>query len=324
MNLIKLLIVYIPTRIQKKIFRALLVFVPSTSLPLKGPVGIAMLLCHVHIPMAIFSLHSFFFEMQKILPCTVIDDGSMTKKDIDVLKRHFRGINIIKAKQAKRMTMILLRKFPYAAKHRNELAIKNKFNIKLFDPILLPPYNKIILLDSDIIFLKRPDRILKWAKTDNNVSLYARHFYTKNYTRIDADTTWLITLRMFIERINKNIDFRFNSGLLCISKQVFSLPRIERLMKYLYAVGLGITWAPEQYILSTIVAESASEPLNSSYIHTHSAKEYHSRIKNPSEYTCIHFAYMAKYLFFPLAITMLIRHNFYRKIKPLNEALIKY
>lgn len=298
--------------ILKLVLQGLTYLIPKLSLPKDGDAGVVVMLCHEHVPMLIGSLSSFYYFLKQYIPCLIIDDGSLTQKDRQKILSLFQNIKIIDSSKSKEIALKKLKKYPYCLKHRRENGVMNNFNIKLFDTILTSKFKKIVLLDADILFLNQPTEIKEWINSSSQNSLYARHFIYSNFQREEVDEAWLIILRMFRERINSKIDFGFNSGLICLNRSAYKLQRVEKILKYMYEVGLGETWAPEQYIFSTILAETKNKYLGDKYVHTHSTREYEKQITNPFDHTAIHFAFLAKPKYYKLAIRLCLRTNCFR------------
>lgn len=298
--------------LRKRIFDLLVLGVPKLKLPSSGEVGVVSVVCHGHVRMWIFTLNSFFRSLGRILPCTVIDDGSLDAKDKNELEKWLSGIRIVDSRTSRRMTLRTLKGYPNSGRYREEGAILNKFNIKLFDPVLNSRYRRIILVDSDIVFMNKLNEVSDWIRSMSNKSLYASHFIYPGNKREGVDVGWMVVWRMFIEKIDKKIDFGFNSGFLCFDRQVYSLRRVEELMKYMYSVGLGETWACEQYCWSVLISESRNHKLGDEYVHTHSWDEYLGKVKSPFSRKMIHFAFLSKPHYFSLAMKWLWRTRFFR------------
>jgi lipopolysaccharide biosynthesis glycosyltransferase len=306
--------------IQSYLFQILLYinnFKPI-HLPTKGNVGIVTLCCHSHVPMLIYTLHSLFTHMSTSYPCSVFNDGSFTANDFNRINILFPGIQIMNKNKSNTKIQSQLKQYPYCKKYR-ESKSTYIFKYKLFDCFLLTHYKKIIYIDSDVIFLQKSTELLKWILYNTSTCLYATHIKYKNFQQpgVTSDCTSLI--RMFIDKVNKNIDFYFNSGFMCIHKKMYSLKRIEEVLQYCYAVGLENSWAPEQLTFADMIASNKHVCLPTTYIHLHAIVEYKS-IGNPFSYTLIHFSDQTKPLYYQLANQILTKLYINKFIRHMKEA----
>lgn len=185
---------------------------PGISLQKPFKAEIHMLMNKKHVNMAILALKSFLRFFSNV--CIVIHgDGSIDEDTERLLKHHIKGIRVIRLKDAeeifKNQTTLFHARKGYLSIHITML--------KLLDIHFLSNKNKLIIMDSDVIFTNRPDEIISWIEDNENCNLYARP-YLKNL-KMDKDA-----LRnkfgpiSFIEK--------FNSGLLCINKKLITLELI--------------------------------------------------------------------------------------------------
>lgn len=277
------------------------------QLPKTGKVGVTTLIGHKHVPMFICSTHSFFYNLKKFLPFTVIDDGTLTASDVLSIHWHFPNIKIIRHKQANIKINKILSRYHHLREYRH-LRLNDRFNIKLTDPFLLTSYQKIIYFDCDILFFNIPWKILSWI-ANGNESLYASET-TKPKTTSEPDE-WRIINNMFKEFIGLSIDPNFNSGFLCIKRIQYDLKLLDRATKYLTKIGLCETWVPEQYSLSALFAKNKAMALGNNYKHVVNPQD--QALRNPYKYTFIHYAYLAKTQYISHAIKLLLRTHFFRK-----------
>ncbi|RPH51030.1 MAG: hypothetical protein EHM85_08130 [Desulfobacteraceae bacterium] len=130
---------------------------PSIPCVVNGRPEIHSLVSHKHIYcylLAIKSLLRFYNDVTVI----VHDDGSLTKKDKHILKKHIKNINIIDRDYADEKINKILADYPNCRRYRDEYVNA----LQLFDFMLLCEANKIVSLDSDILFFKRPDALIDW------------------------------------------------------------------------------------------------------------------------------------------------------------------
>lgn len=289
----------------KFLFNRFLRRIPSFRTPVSGSTGVVTLAGHQHMPMLIYSLLSFHYYTNYAFPCFITDEGSLTPQDQVTIRKHLPNAIITTRSQTENKVIALLQKYPTCLNYR-QIKFRDQFNVKLFDPFLLCPFKKVIYLDCDILFFRKPKAILEWAVSSNEYSLFATE---KSEKELEFINPWDIIESMFREKINKNIPRRFNSGFLTFSKSRYQLEYIEDVLRYISKVGLLPTWTPEQYVLSTFPARIQSKDCSHDHIHLTSTQD--NRLKNSNDYIFLHFAYQSKLLFYSYAFKLLKRTHFF-------------
>jgi hypothetical protein len=112
---------------------------------------------------AIKSLLRFVSELAVV----VHDDGSLTLDDIGTIKRHIIGIKVIRRPEADESLSRLLELYPRTAAYR--ASVIN--SLELTDHALLAGRDKLIITNSDTLFLRRPEEIMRWIKADEGETL---------------------------------------------------------------------------------------------------------------------------------------------------------
>lgn len=141
---------------------------PPIPVSVASPYEIHALLCHRDVNMFLTSAKSFL-RFCPAMAVTVHDDGSLTTVDKGRVHKHLPGIKIIDRALSDRAMHDLL---PPAAFEQRQ---RHLFLMKLFDFNHFHKGTHTILLDSDILFLSRPDEVLAWLSRDN-----PQPFYNKN------------------------------------------------------------------------------------------------------------------------------------------------
>lgn len=98
----------------------------------------------------------------------VHDDGSLLDEDKRLIRKHVPGAKIIDRAWADS---------EFAATVKDEFLIKVRSSytsyLKLFDPTLVSTHQRILIVDTDVLFLKRPTEILQWTR-DGGAPWYHR------------------------------------------------------------------------------------------------------------------------------------------------------
>lgn len=90
----------------------------------------------------------------------VHDDGSLMDQDKQLIRQHVPGAKIVDRAWADR---------EFAERVNDDFLLKVRSSytsyLKLFDPTLVSPHERILVVDTDVLFLKRPLEILGWARS---------------------------------------------------------------------------------------------------------------------------------------------------------------
>ena len=112
--------------------------------------------------MLLLSLKSFL-RFRRDLRVVIHNDGSLNREDIDRVKQHLPGAEVFPVKQQPD-------EFDQLAAH--------DFNVyKVKGVQRHAKGEKVILLDSDMIFINEPAEILNWIESDEKVRLYGMDHY---------------------------------------------------------------------------------------------------------------------------------------------------
>jgi hypothetical protein len=138
----------------------------ASTIPLKcNPAShteVHTLTCHDHVFMYITAIKSLL-RFVSDLAVVVHDDGTLTAQDVLKLKHHIVGIKIIRRAEADEIVKKHLATHPKTATYR--AAVVN--SLELTDHALLATRDKVIITNSDILFLRRPDQVIRWIEADN-------------------------------------------------------------------------------------------------------------------------------------------------------------
>mgnify|MGYP001561184148 FL=1 len=128
--------------------------------------------------MLAWSLMSFI-NTSGVCPKVVVhDDGSFDQNATDKLEHKFPELKVLSLKKANELINNMTGLSPKLLEHREH---GHKLIYKLVDIFLLSRSEKIMVLDSDILFFNRPEEILKFINEDADCdSLISRHDGTYN------------------------------------------------------------------------------------------------------------------------------------------------
>jgi hypothetical protein len=212
---------------------------PVVSCVLRGRPEIHSLVAHRdthNYILAIKSLLRFYNDVTVI----VHDDG-LTKKDKDTIKRHIKNIHIIDRDYADEKIGKILDRYPNCRRYRDEYVIA----LQLFDYMLLSESDKIVSLDSDILFFKRPDTLIDWLRDGKKII----YFWEE-----EPHLT-----RTFLAKINLDDCFvPVNIGLLCLFKETMSLDLIEQILSKVEIFD----WYIGQYLYTILLKKQEKHELS--------------------------------------------------------------
>lgn len=156
--------------------------------------------------LAVKSLLRFYNDIAIV----VHDDGSLTNKDTMLLENHIRGIKIIEKRIADKKIAGILKRFPNSSKYRSSY-----FNsMQLFDYTFFSKTDKILSLDSDTLFLRKPNQLIEWISNDKKEIIWC---YEQK----------ALGQEEFLSEIKCDFPPHVNIGLLCFYKQIIDLEKIE-------------------------------------------------------------------------------------------------
>lgn len=170
------------------------------------------LTCHEHVFMYITAIKSLLRFVADIA-VVVHDDGSLTRKDIATIEQHISGIRLIRRGEADAIVGELLASYPRTASYRD--AVIN--SLEFTDHALLASREKVIITNSDTLFLRRPEEIVRWINADNGEVLCV---YEKEPVQ-QAE---------FLARLHSPFPPHLTLALVCLCKPVVEAVDMEEIM----------------------------------------------------------------------------------------------
>lgn len=194
---------------------------PATPLPpLNQPVSIHMVLSSSAVWMGLQAARSLEFHSGRTWPWFFHDDGSLSEADAERIQRLFPQARVIRRREADAAMDTALANHPVSRENRK----KHNWFLKFFDTWHYAPHPRYVVLDSDIVFFRKPEFILRWIQTPD-----AGLWFMKDTKEAYAAP------RAELEKI-MGFPFRplVNSGCCLMDKAAYSLDQAE---KYLREVG---------------------------------------------------------------------------------------
>jgi len=126
--------------------------------PPPANVSLHMVISHDMLLMGLLAMRSLEFHTRQHWAPFFHDDGSLTDDDARELLSHFPEGQVIRRAEADSAVTEALRAFPVCRENR----LKHHWFLKVFDTRHYAPHGRYIVLDSDIVFFRRPDFLLLW------------------------------------------------------------------------------------------------------------------------------------------------------------------
>jgi hypothetical protein len=192
------------------------------------------LVCHHHLHRYILAIKSFLKFYGNI--CVVAhDDGTLSGTDKKILTEHISGIRIICKDDADKMMSEALREFPACLEYRKKYII----GMQLFDYLLISETEKIVSLDSDTLFLERPDQLIAWLSSEKNELSY---LYEINPFKQEE----------LLSKIKEPYETHLCAAFMCLYRDVLDLPLVEDLLLKMKRVE-ELNWWTTQNIYPVLI-----------------------------------------------------------------------
>ena len=165
----------------------------------------------------VWTLKTFYHYSKRHYALCIHDDGTLTDSDYATLKYHFPNARLVERPPADERIFSHLSSHPRCLKFRQS----NHLSPKLFD---FPAYlesDRMLLLDSDVLFFAEPKILLQRIEDSN---------YCLNTVNGDVSSSYTVDIAVVKERFGFEVIERFNSGLGLIHKASLNLDWIEEFL----------------------------------------------------------------------------------------------
>lgn len=180
------------------------------------PISVHMLVSSKTWKMGIMAAYSFEFFTGKRWQFVIHEDGSMDQITQQRIRDGFPGCRVIRRSDANRVVTERLLNYPTCLRNRSQ---HNLF-LKVFDSPAFAPNDRFVILDSDLLFYRRPAEILRWVES-GGAECWFNQDLKEGYSSPGAQIE---------KKLNLPLWDRVNSGLCLLHKAAFSLDLSERFL----------------------------------------------------------------------------------------------
>lgn len=216
--------------------------------------------CEIHVLTSqqdwlnlIWTLKSFYWTSGRGYPLCIHDDGTLEETARRELRLHFPRARLVTREQADHDVLPTLARYPLCQSFR----ATNHLAPKLFDFQYYLQSDRMLLLDSDVLFFQEPTELLRRIECAD---------YRRNSVNQDVATAYTVNPSDVRTRLGLEMPERFNSGLGLIHRsslapewmeEFLGLPgilshfwRIEQTLFALCSARFGVELLPEEYRIS--------------------------------------------------------------------------
>jgi hypothetical protein len=213
--------------------------------------------CEIHVLTSdtdwlnlIWALKSFYHASGRRYGLCIHDDGTLTDETRGILTHHFPAARVLKRQTCEQEVLASLAKYPLCHEFRRT----NHLSPKVFDFRHYLKCDRMLLLDSDVLFFHQPTELLRRIEDPN---------YRRNSVNGDVASAYTVDPDVVRKQCHVELIERFNSGLGVIHKQSLNLDWIE---EFLAIPGIiGNFWRIEQTLYALCSSRLGTELLPSDY-----------------------------------------------------------
>lgn len=187
---------------------------------------------------------------------TLTDDGSLDPWHREYISSHLPGCRWLpRVVDDERITRVMQSYQRIASVYQGPFSMIRK----LLHPIILGSAPRILLLDSDTVFFRRPDRLIKWTRDRETAALYLHDDRGGSQCVSSKIVNAFDELKIFIgHQYNWTLQhYFFNAGLLAFDPSSLELKLFEKFLKWRsqlpedFRNGEGSIWFGEWTIEQT-------------------------------------------------------------------------
>lgn len=198
----------------------------------------------------IWALKTFYHYSNRHYALCIHDDGTLTESNRTCLQKHFPHARLIDRPRADAQLFSQLQFYPHCLEFRKN----NHLAPKIFDFASYLESNKMLLIDSDILFFAKPTILLQRIEDPN---------YRFNIVNADVKSAYTVDPADVQEKCGFEMINRFNSGLGLIHRASLNFEWIEEFLTLPNIVGHF--WRIEQTLYALCSSKFGTELLPPAY-----------------------------------------------------------
>jgi hypothetical protein len=179
----------------------------SRNFPHHGrPVSLHMVLSGTGVLMGQLTLRSLEYHSGVSWAPVLHDDGTLTDRDVAEIRENFPDARIIRRSEADAAMRCGLEGFPHCGENRE----KHPWFLKVFDTRHFAPHDHYIVIDSDIVFFRKPEFMMQWMDGLPETFWFmedTKEKYSSDRVGIEAAMGFPLW-----SRVNSGLDLMFRPG----------------------------------------------------------------------------------------------------------------
>jgi hypothetical protein len=254
--------------------------------------------CEIHVLTSahdwlnlIWALKSFYAASGRRYALCIHDDGTLAAEHLEAFSIHFPAARIISRAGADAVMLPALEPYARCLQFRRA----NHLAPKIFDFAHFLQSERMLLLDSDVLFYREPLELLRRIETPN---------YSNNSVNADIASAYAVNPSVVQAHSGLDLTERFNSGLGLIHKKSMRFDWVEEFLG-LPGILEGHFWRIEQTIYALCSSRFGVELLPPDY-----AVRLGDGINGSP---CRHYVGAIRHLFYKEGIRQLVRNRFLDK-----------
>jgi hypothetical protein len=219
-----------------------------------GPAEVHMLCSHRSIWEGIAALKSFYRFGQSRYPLVFHGDGSLRRRDIELIETHLPGVRVVPRKEADaRVEGHLVER---GLESCLRLRRAQKYQLKLFDFAVYADGKPFLQMDSDVLFLRPPHEV--FAALEVPAAQWVDRY------NVDCGTYYTWSAEEVKRRLNVELIPQINVGLMCLKRDVSCFEFYEHCLKAMPVEGAR-TYFYEQTLTALESSRRGAQALPAAY-----------------------------------------------------------
>lgn len=215
-----------------------------------SPISVVCLVSHSSWLMALWMARSFDHHSQLNWRHLWLDDGTLTQEDIDKATRSLPRLRVMRKTETDALLAPVLANRPYLQRS----ALEHPIFRRTYLLPLIEKSDRLICIDSDVLFFSKPKEILGWANGAEAKAKFMHDPVTFYFPDEEKLSRWLGT------RITPNV----NGGLVLFPQGWLDYDFSEKLLRDHFDLPHR-TWHIEQAIIAANLTRHAATALSREY-----------------------------------------------------------